>query len=123
MNKVSYIKTQWFRLLVSLFCFVMACIYAFRPAPDTSTIEGLDQMIGDAFNFLMYFSSFLIWVYASVVDYYNDRLEVLEKKADKYDALCEEVSALYEANKIDREYIHRLEQRIQQIKYDMENPR
>ena len=123
MNKVSYIKTQWFRLLVSLFCFVMACIYAFRPAPDTSTIEGLDQMIGDAFNFLMYFSSFLIWVYASVVDYYNDRLEVLEKKADKYDALCEEVSALYEANKIDREYVHRLEQRIQQIKYDMENPR
>ena len=112
MNKVSYIKTQWFRLLVSLFCFVMACIYAFRPAPDTSTIEGLDQMIGDAFNFLMYFSSFLIWVYASVVDYYNDRLEVLEKKADKYDALCEEVSALYEANKIDREYVHRLEQRI-----------
>ena len=123
MNKVSYIKTQWLRLLIALFCFVMACIYAFRPAPDTSTIEGLDQMIGDAFNFLMYFSSFLIWVYASVVDYYNDRLEVLEKKADKYDALCEEVSALYEANKIDREYIHRLEQRIQQIKYDMENPR
>lgn len=123
MNKVSYIKTQWFRLLVSLFCFVMACIYAFRPAPDTSTIEGLDQMLGDAFNFLMYFSSFLIWVYASVIDYFNDRLEVLEKKADKYDALCEEVSALYEANKIDREYIHRLEQRIQQIKYDMENPR
>lgn len=79
-------------------------------------------MIGDAFNFLLYFSSFLVWFYASVIDYYNDRLEVLEKKADKYDALCEEVSALHEANKIDREYIHRLEQRIQQIKYDMENP-
>ena len=123
MNNVSYIKTQWFRLLVALFCFVMACIYAFRPAPDTSTIEGLDQMISDAFNFLMYFSSFLVWVYASVIDYFNDRLEVLEKKADKYDALCEEVSALYEANKIDREYMHRLEQRIQQMKYDMENPR
>ena len=123
MKEVSYFKTQWFRLLVALFCFVMACIYAFRPAPDTSTIEGLDQMISDAFNFLMYFSSFLVWVYASVIDYFNDRLEVLEKKADKYDALCEEVSALYEANKIDREYMHRLEQRIQQMKYDMENPR
>ena len=121
MNKISYIKTQWFRLLIAVLCFVIACIYSFRPAPDTSTIEGLDQMISYAFTFMMYFSNFLVWFYASVIDYFKDRLEVLEKKADKYDALCEEVSALYEANRIDREYIHRLEQRIQQIKYDMEN--
>ena len=99
----------------------MACIYAFRPAPDTSTIEGLDQMIGDAFNFLLYFGNFLIWFYSSVIDYFKDRIELLEKKADKYDALCEEVGALYEANRIDREYMRRLEQQIQQIKYDIEN--
>ena len=119
---VSYIKTQWWRLLIALFCFVMACIYAFRPSPDTSTVEGLDQMFSYTLTFLMYFSNFLIWFYASIFDYYNDRLEVLEKKAKKYDALCENVSALNEANRIDREYMHRLEQRIQQIKYDMENP-
>lgn len=121
MNKVSYIKTQWFRLLVAVFCFVMACIYALRPTPDTSTIEGLDQMITYSINFSMYFSGFLIWFYSSVIDYLKDRIEVLEKNTDKYDALCEEVSALREANRVDREYMHRLEQRIQQIKYDMEN--
>ena len=115
MNKVSYIKTQWFRLLIALFCFVMACIYAFRPAPDTSTVEGLDQMISYSFNFLMYFGNFLIWFYASVFDYYSDRLVVLEKKADKYDALCEEVSALNEANRIDREYVKLLEARIKKL--------
>ena len=123
MKEVSYIKTQWWRLLIAIFCFVMACIYGFRPSPDTSTVEGLDQMFSYTLTFLMYLSNFLIWFYASIFDYYNDRLEVLEKKAEKYDALCENVSALNEANRIDREYMHRLEQRIQQIKYDMENPR
>ena len=30
---VSYIKTQWWRLLIALYCIVMACIYALKPAP------------------------------------------------------------------------------------------
>ena len=90
----------------------MACIYALRPAPDTSTIEGLDQMIGDALNFLMYFSNFLVWLYASIIDYFYDRLEVLEKKADKYDALCELVEELRKANEIDRNIVKDQDHRI-----------
>ena len=119
MKEVSYIKTQWWRLLIALFCFVMACIYGFRPSPDTSTVEGLDQMFSYTLTFLMYLSNFLIWFYASIFDYYNDRLEVLEKKAEKYDALCELVQELVEANRIDRELdrvqnakIKKLEERL-----------
>ena len=110
---VSYIKTQWWRLLIALFCFVMACIYAFRPAPDTSTVEGLDQMFSYTLTFAMYFGNFLIWFYASIIDYYNDRLEALEKKAEKYDALYEEVHALQEANKVDRQYADHLNRKIE----------
>ena len=121
MNKVSYIKTQWFRLLVAIICLVVALIYAFKPAPEVLTVETLDEVMGNMFTAVCYTISCFGWLMCSVIEYNHDRIELLEKKADKYDALCEEVSALYEANKIDREYMHRLEQRIQQIKYDMEN--
>jgi hypothetical protein len=121
MEEVSYIKTQWWRLLIALFSLVMACIYIFKPAPDTTTVEGLDTLITYIINAGLYFFSFIIWVFQSVLEYNSDRIELLEKKAEKYDALCDNVKALSEANRIDREYINLLEQRINQIKYNNEN--
>ena len=103
---VSYFKTQWWRLLCALVCLVITIIYCVQD----------NELLAVAWTL-----SFVYWIMISYIQYNNDRIELLEKKAKKYDALCEEVSALYEANRIDREYMHRLEQRIQQIKYDMEN--
>ena len=123
MKEVSYIKTQWWRLLIALYCIVMACVYAFQPAPEVLTVEALDEVMSNMLTASLHFTGFVIWSFISFINYNQDRIELLEAKAKKYDALCEEVSALYEANRIDREYMHRLEQRIQQIKYDMENPR
>ena len=123
MKEVSYIKTQWWRLLIALYCIVMACVYAFQPAPEVLTVEALDEVISNMLTASLHFTGFVIWSFISFINYNQDRIELLEARVKKYDALCEEVSALYEANKIDREYMHRLEQRIQQIKYDMENPR
>jgi type VI protein secretion system component VasK len=122
-EEVSYIKTQWFRLLIALFCLVMACVYAFKPAPEVLTVEALDEVMSNMLTASLQFSGFLIWSFISFIDYNQDRIELLEKKAEKYDALCENVSALNEANRIDREHMKLLEQRINQIKYDKENPR
>lgn len=122
MKEVSYIKTQWWRLLIALYCIVMACVYAFQPAPEVLTVEALDEVMSNMLTASLHFTGFVIWSFISFINYNQDRIELLEAKAKKYDALCEEVSALYEANRIDREYMHRLEQRIQQIKYDLENP-
>ena len=123
MKEVSYIKTQWWRLLIALYCIVMACVYTFQPAPEVLTVEALDEVVSNMLTASLHFTGFVIWSFISFINYNQDRIELLEAKAKKYDALCEEVGALYEANRIDREYMHRLEQRIQQIKYDMENPR
>lgn len=120
-EEVSYIKTQWFRLLIALFCLVMACIYAFKPAPEVLTVEALDEVMSNMLTASLQFSGFLIWSFISFIDYNQARIELLEKKAEKYDALCDNVSALNEANRIDREYMKLLEQRINQIKYDREN--
>jgi type VI protein secretion system component VasK len=120
-EEVSYIKTQWFRLLIALFCLVIACIYAFKPAPEVLTVEALDEVMSNMLTASLQFSGFLIWSFISFIDYNQARIELLEKKAEKYDALCDNVSALNEANRIDREYMKLLEQRINQIKYDREN--
>jgi type VI protein secretion system component VasK len=120
-TEVSYIKTQWWRLLIALYCLVMACIYAFQPAPEVLTVEALDEVVSNMLTASLHFTGFVIWSFISFINYNQDRIELLEKKAEKYDALCDEVSALYEANRIDREYTRLLEQRINQIKYDREN--
>lgn len=112
---VSYFKTQWFRLLVALICLVIACHYAFQPAADPMTMEGLNKTISDIVNANLYFLGFVIWGLMSIIEYNNDRIELLEKKAEKYDALCENVKALNEANRIDREYAKLLEQRIKKL--------
>lgn len=120
-EEVSYIKTQWFRLLIALYCLVLACVYAFQPAPEVLTVETLDEMMSNMLTASLHFSGFIIWSFISFINYNQDRIELLEKKAEKYDALCENVSALNEANRIDREHMKLLEQRINQIKYDKEN--
>ncbi len=112
---VSYIKTQWFRLLVAIFCLVMACVYMFKSSPDTTTIEGLNTLNTYMINAGLHFVGFIIWSFLSFIDYNQKRIELLEKKAEKYDALCENVKALDEANKIDREYTKLLDERIKQL--------
>jgi hypothetical protein len=109
---VSYWKTQWFRLLVAVVCLGFAIFYALQPAAETLTVETLDAMMSDMLTSIGYFFCFLIWMTISFIDFNSERIELLEKKAEKYDALCEEVHELYEANKLDREYQKRLDQKI-----------
>lgn len=117
---ISYIKTQWWRLLIALFCLVVACTYIFRPSPDTTTVEGLDTLITYIFNAGLYFFSFIIWIFMSVIEYNSDRIELLEKKAEKYDALVDEVRALYEANRIDREHLQFMDIKINELRYTIQ---
>ena len=121
MKEISFIKTQWFRLVIAVFCLVMTCIYAFKPAPEILTVEALREVMYNILIASLYFSGLIVWVVMSFIDYHHACIELLEKKAEKYDALCETVNALIEANRVDREHIDLLEQRIAQLKYDKEN--
>lgn len=114
-EEVSYFKTQWWRLLIALYCLVMACVYAFQPAPEVLTVEALDEVMSNMLTASLQFSGFVIWSFISFIDHNQNRIELLEKKAEKYDALCDNVGALNEANRIDREYQKSLEQRIKTL--------
>lgn len=109
---VSYWKTQWFRFAIGCTFLILTIYCMFQPAADESTLEGVCQNLNTGWQSLCYFISSMIWFIASYVEYNNDRIKLLEKKAEKYDALCKEVHELYEANRIDREYQKMLEQKI-----------
>ena len=98
---VSYIKTQWFNLVVGLIN-IGVSIYNF--------------CIGDNVWGVAYCLAAVVWWMMSFINYNDDRIKLLEKKAEKYDALCEKVDALYEANKVDRQYIELLEKYIREVK-------
>ena len=76
------------------------------------TVETLDEVMTNMVTASFNFTCFVIWSFISFINYNQDRIGLLEKKAEKYDALCEEVKALYEANKVDRLYADHLNRKI-----------
>lgn len=103
---VSYWKTQWFNLAMALGALIFVII---------NMVQG-DDLIAVAWSV-----SFIYWMLNSYIEYNAEKIKLLEAKAQKCDALAEEVRALYEANRIDREQMKLLEQKINQLKYDQEN--
>jgi len=112
---VSYFKTQWFRLLVALFCLIMCCIYAFKPAPEVLTVEALDEVMSNMLTANIYFLGFIIWSFMSFINHLQDRIELLEKKQERDDMMYELVQELVTANKIDREVMKKYEERLKKL--------
>ena len=112
---VSYFKTQWFNLVVALICLVMCCVYTFSPAPDTTTVEGLDKVISNMVTAGLYFLGFIIWMIMSFINHLQDRIELLEKKQERDDTMYKLVQELVTANKIDREIMKKYEERLKKL--------
>ena len=113
--KISYFKTQWWRVLIALVCLTMCCIYVVKPSPDTSTIEGLDTLITYMFNANLYFLGFMIWMLISFINYNDDRVKLLEAEKERNDAMYELVQELLKANKVDREIMRKYEGRLKKL--------
>lgn len=109
---ISYIKTQWWRLLCAALSLGAAIYFAFQPAPDTTTLEGTNEVIGYLSSALCCIISALFWFLMTFIYHYEDRIELLEQKAKKYDALCELVEELRKANEIDRDIDAQQDRRI-----------
>jgi hypothetical protein len=90
----------------------MSCVYAFSPAPDTTTIEGLDKVMSNMVSAGLYFLSFIIWMVMSYINYLQDCIKLLEKKQERDDEMYELVQELVKAKDIDRKYTKALEERI-----------
>ena len=112
---VSYIKTQWWRLLIALFCLVMACVYALKPAPEVLTVEALDEVMTNIFTASLHFIGFVIWSFISFISFNDDRIKLLEKEKERNDAMYELVQELLKANQVDREVAKKLGERLKKL--------
>ena len=107
MKTVSYFKTQYFNLLMAAMNMAFA-IWSF--------------ISGDEFNCLCWVIAAVVWLIMSFVNYNDERIKLLEKKAEKYDALCDLVEALREANDLDGDHDEMQDQRIKRLEdrlYDL----
>lgn len=89
--KVIYIKTQWFRLLIATTLFIVACVYAFSPAVDTSTLDGVYQSTKTSINIIIYTLSSMSWIITSFVDYHE---KCVEKMTEHISDLENRIEAL-----------------------------
>lgn len=112
---VSYIKTQWFRVLIGFVALGLCIYYLFQPGADESTLEGLNQNLGNSFAALCFFLTSMIWFISSIVEYHGDCIKLLEKKQERDDAMYELVQELLTANKIDREIMKKYEGRLKKL--------
>lgn len=79
----SYFKSQWPYLFGSLIFLGISIYWFFQPAPDPSTIEGLNEglkIFGTAFWYLF---CGLLWLFMSVVGYNKECIEVLDKRVSQ----------------------------------------
>ena len=97
---VSYFKTQWPRLLASVICLVIAVVYIIND----------NELMCVAWTL-----SFVYWLLVSICFYNHDRIELLEKKQERDDAMFELVQELLKANKIDREIMKKYEARLNKL--------
>ena len=85
MTKVSYIKTQWFSLLVAILCFTYVIIKLFT-TPNAGMTESLENMyvgLNVAFNAVGWTLTGCTWLLMSFINYHEDCLKELEKRIEK----------------------------------------
>lgn len=95
---VSYFKTQWFNLAMALGAIIIVIV---------------NMVQGDELMVVAWTVSFTYWMILSYVDYNAEKIKLLEKKAEKYDAMYDLVQELLEANKVDRQYADHLNRKIE----------
>ena len=98
--KISYIKTQWLNLVAAVI-YLGISIYNFCAG---ETLWGVAWTM-----------TAMTWFIMSLISYNADMIELLEKKAEKYDAMYDLVQELLEANKVDRESMDMLDAKIRHV--------
>ena len=77
---VSYIKTQWWRVLISFFCLLYAIHFMAQPAPDESTLEGVKLTLQYMINAVSWLVSALLWAGMSFSNWHEDCIRELDKR-------------------------------------------
>jgi hypothetical protein len=85
---VSYIKTQWWRLLCALLCWIPIIITACTSTATSETLEGLATLVRELITCGSWMLASCFWCIMSIVDHnsecikkLNERIQLLESRA------------------------------------------
>lgn len=85
---VSYIKTQWWRLVCAAGSLIYSVVIAFTSTATADTLEGMYELVGDLANFSTWILASILWCVMSFVDHNSECIKELNKR----------ISALEEKN-------------------------
>lgn len=88
---VSYIKTQWWRLILAALCFVPIIVICCTSTATSETLEGLTTLMSEVFRCGSWLLASCFWLIMSMVDHNEDCIRKLNSKVH---TLEEKVQAL-----------------------------
>lgn len=83
---VSYIKTQWWRLVMALLCLIPCIVVVCTSTAKADSIEGLTELLSDLFHFYSWFLASCSWLVMSMVDHNSDCIKKLNKRIEELEA-------------------------------------
>ncbi len=83
---VSYIKTQWWRLVMALMCLIPCIVIVCTSTATSDSVEGLTELMSDLFSFYSWFFASCIWLVMSMVDHNSDCIKKLNQRIEELEA-------------------------------------
>ena len=77
---VSYLKTQWWRLLCALVCLIRSIAIAYTSTAVADSVEGVAILLGDVISFGAWFFASIILCAMSFVDHNSECIKELNKR-------------------------------------------
>lgn len=79
---VSYFKTQWWRLLIALLCWIPIIITCCTSTATTETLEGLTEVTSKVFSCFGWFLASCCWLLTSLTSNNSDCIRELNKRIE-----------------------------------------
>jgi hypothetical protein len=83
---VSYFKTQWWRLVIAVLCFVPIIITCCTSTATTETVEGLTEVTSEVFSCFGWFLASCCWLLTSLTSNNSDCIRELDNRVQYLEA-------------------------------------
>jgi hypothetical protein len=83
---VSYFKTQWWRLLCALLCFIYCVVIVCTSTSVADSVDGVYMVMKDVFRFILWFLASCFWMITSFTSHNSDCIRELNKRVQYLEA-------------------------------------
>ena len=77
---VSYFKTQWWRLLCALICFIYCIVIVCTSTSVADSVEGVYMVMKDVLRVVLWFLASCFWMIVSFTSHNSDCIQKLDER-------------------------------------------